>query len=306
MISLIINYHCLETQMKTIKKPFFSDCVGWPADMVPLLHELVDESEDIARSTFIAYADTEAMRRIEFALGYDRGFPMSKDYHVAYKSHKATGIKFFVHSAIEFVFADAKQIEDLASLVYQKLVLEDLEDELPHVETVALPADLVRLAFVNQWSDDFIRLVDERTKHLNLGEGARDEFFEAIAQDLQLYALRGGDPEILKSVENILNLPSSDNLEELLQDNKSLCERFDLPIATPENTRGSLRVIGSTMTELVLAVNDTSAVVVERAKVDPLATRYDEKVSVSFSSVGLVSSVKPLAPIPKSKASMSM
>lgn len=292
--------------MKTIKKPFFSDCVGWPREKVDLLHELVDEAEDIARSTFLAYADSETMREMEAFLGYGKGFPMSKDWHVSYHVHRPTGIKYFKHSGIEYVFADKEQISSLERLVEQKQTLLNLEDQLPHVETIDLAADLVRLAFVNQWSDDFIRLIDERTKHLKLEDGAKDEFFENIAQGLQLYDLRGGDPAILTSVSNILNLPSGVNLDDLLQNNKSLCERFDLPVATPENARGSLRVIGSTMTEVVLAVNDTSAVVVDRAKVSPLAMRYDEKVSIGFSSLGGVASVKPLAPTPKSKASMSM
>ncbi|MBQ69787.1 hypothetical protein CL689_07100 [Candidatus Saccharibacteria bacterium] len=292
--------------MKTIKKPFFSDCVGWPREKVDLLHELVDEAQDIARSTFLAYADSETMRDMEVSLGYGKGFPMSKDWHVSYHVHRPTGIKYFKHSAIEYVFADKEQMVSLERLVEQKQALLDLEDQLPHVEAVCLPADLVRLAFVNQWSDDFIRLIDERTKHLNLADNERDEFFGAIAQDLQLYALRGEDPASLVSIANLLNLPSVDNLQEFLDENRSLCERFDLPVATPGNARGSLRVIGSSMTEVVLAVNDTSAVVVDRAKVSPFATRYDEKVSISFSSLGGVASVKPLVPTPQSKASMSM
>lgn len=292
--------------MKTLKKPFYSDCVGWPRDKVALLHELIDESEDIARSTFIAYADTETMRGLESNLGYDRGFSMSKDYHVRYKSHKATGIKFFVHSAIEYVFADAEQIEKLDSLVLQKQELKDLEDELPHVERLELPANLLRLALVNEWSDDFICLVDQRATHLGFTDQEKEGFFSTIAQDLQLNQLRGGDTRILGTIAGRLNLSSTDNLLELLEGNQSLCGRYDLAPATPENTRGSLRVIGSTMTELVLAVNDTSAVVVDRARVDPLAARYDEKVGISFSSLGMVSAVKPLRPAMKSTASMSI
>ncbi len=91
--------------------PFFSTCVDWPLP-VPLLTELVDDSREISRRTFLKYVDREEMRQIESDFGYERypsrGLTMANDYAVTYyrsKLHNCPSV-FFVWSAIEYVFIE--------------------------------------------------------------------------------------------------------------------------------------------------------------------------------------------------------
>ena len=91
--------------------PFFGDCVSWPEDKLPALHHIIEHGEDITRETFVSKVDAETRQGIERHLGYDRVFPITKDWHVAYRSVPDLGIVYMVHSGIEIVFARPEQIE---------------------------------------------------------------------------------------------------------------------------------------------------------------------------------------------------
>lgn len=87
--------------------PFYSDCVAWPDDKLAALRHLVDEGENIARATFMKHVRTEEIPpdwypHNRFSWGYSfarlRGWP----------------IYWYVHSAIEFVFAEPRMIDALA------------------------------------------------------------------------------------------------------------------------------------------------------------------------------------------------
>jgi hypothetical protein len=71
------------------------------------LNFIINNEQEITRQTFLKHVNKDELREIEQSLGYDRNFPMSKDWHVTYhKSKTPTGKRtyFFCHSAIEYVF----------------------------------------------------------------------------------------------------------------------------------------------------------------------------------------------------------
>lgn len=99
--------------------PYFSDCVGWPKHLVDApggLCDMIDAKIEITRSTFLKHVDQERLEEIEEGLGYaprtsrakDKGIRMTQDYHVRYYRAPLLGTQayFFVHSAIEYVFAN--------------------------------------------------------------------------------------------------------------------------------------------------------------------------------------------------------
>lgn len=93
---------------------YMNSCVNWPQHDVSAeggLSDMVDQSRDVSRSTFLKYVDQTDLHELEAALGYTRspkqGLTMADDYHVSYhrsKLHDET-VYFLKHSAIEYVFA---------------------------------------------------------------------------------------------------------------------------------------------------------------------------------------------------------
>jgi hypothetical protein len=101
--------------MKHKPLPYFSNCVSWPKHLVDApsgLCDMISDGVDITRRTFLAHVDRQALAEIEADLGYQTPGPgrltMAGDCHVAYRKGTVLGrpAYFFVHSAIEFVFAD--------------------------------------------------------------------------------------------------------------------------------------------------------------------------------------------------------
>lgn len=90
-----------------------NNCVNWPADDVHVqggLVDMIDNSVDISRRTFLKHVDRENLQELEASLGYEkhpkRGLTMAGDYHVTYhrsKHHDQT-VYYVKHSAIEYVF----------------------------------------------------------------------------------------------------------------------------------------------------------------------------------------------------------
>lgn len=82
---------------------FMTNCVASDGKSI---NDMTHAATQIKRSTFLKRVDRSDLREIEKCLGYDRGFPMSKDWHVSY--HKSTyqgqPCIYFVWSAIEYVF----------------------------------------------------------------------------------------------------------------------------------------------------------------------------------------------------------
>ncbi len=82
---------------------FLTNCISADGDDINAMKEA---STMIKRRTFLSHVDLKSMCDLERSLGYDRGFPMSRDWHVSY--HKSTyqgkPCVYFVWSAIEYVF----------------------------------------------------------------------------------------------------------------------------------------------------------------------------------------------------------
>ena len=67
---------------------------------------MIDNIENISRRKFLANVCKEDLKELELALGYDKHFLITRDWHVNYfvsKHHNQT-VYGFQHSAIEYVF----------------------------------------------------------------------------------------------------------------------------------------------------------------------------------------------------------
>lgn len=97
-----------------MKRRFFNTCVAWPPEYMPALNFLISNSDEITREEFLADVEPRQMRAWENRLGYGAGgLTMEEDYHVKYFRNQLTTIPFFVHSAIEHVFAGELEIKAL-------------------------------------------------------------------------------------------------------------------------------------------------------------------------------------------------
>lgn len=85
---------------------FLQTCVNTPADEVDDLYAMIDGADTISRRTFLKHVDRDELRREEQRLGYGRGLPMSRDWHITYhrSTWKGRPAYFFCWSAIEHIF----------------------------------------------------------------------------------------------------------------------------------------------------------------------------------------------------------
>lgn len=114
---------------KPQRRPFHSTCVGWPDD-IRVLEHLISEGRKIERAEFLTLVNLQAMKRLERGLGYGReGLNMAEDYHVAYFVDPESLVPFFVHSAIEHVFATPSDIDGIrARLDPPRVTAQDVSD----------------------------------------------------------------------------------------------------------------------------------------------------------------------------------
>lgn len=81
---------------------FFSDCVGWPQELLPALEFLIDKGEEIDREELLERVDIE-----------DAENSVPKwDWHIRYYRY-GDGIYWYDHSAIEHVYAEPESIGDV-------------------------------------------------------------------------------------------------------------------------------------------------------------------------------------------------
>ena len=98
---------------KRERRQFFSTCISWPEALSDAKDFLDENGEEVSRQTFLQHVDLRDFRSWEKALGYTKTLKMRDDWHVRYFLEPQTQIAFFVHSAIEHVFATREEIEDL-------------------------------------------------------------------------------------------------------------------------------------------------------------------------------------------------
>ncbi len=93
-----------------MKYKFYCNCVCWNSKDIDGLSEMIDNSIDITRKTFLKHVDREQLYNFESQLGYERfarrGLTMADDYTVSYHRSTLHGktVYYFRQSAIEYVF----------------------------------------------------------------------------------------------------------------------------------------------------------------------------------------------------------
>lgn len=70
------------------------------------INNMKETGREITRRTFLKYVNTESLKTVEKNLGYDRDFPMSRDWHVSYHRGTYRGVPavWFIWSCIEHIF----------------------------------------------------------------------------------------------------------------------------------------------------------------------------------------------------------
>lgn len=134
-----------------MSRKLYKNCVGWPENQIEALQYLIEHGVVIAREEFLAEVSPGQMQRIEKELGYDKNLKMSEDFHVRYFREPFTKIPFFVHSAIEHVFAAPAEIDLLTP--YARM--------LENTEAIVLDCPARYLGQEAQDPDEFPDLLDE-------------------------------------------------------------------------------------------------------------------------------------------------
>ena len=83
---------------------FVTDCVGSTFEDI---RDLIDNGDDaISMRTFAMAIGRDGWRQLSAMLGYDRYFPLSRDWHVGYYRGTFRGIPavYMRHSGIEYIF----------------------------------------------------------------------------------------------------------------------------------------------------------------------------------------------------------
>jgi len=111
----------------TEKMVFFSDCVGWPHELVTVpggLTDCIDQEDDITIEEFLQHVDVDHVVEFTHSLNYtgptkqyndvdhpkhnseNFGMSMEDDYHVSYHRSELLGktVYYFKHSGIEHVY----------------------------------------------------------------------------------------------------------------------------------------------------------------------------------------------------------
>jgi hypothetical protein len=81
---------------------------GFNADGDDINHMKGSHTIEVTRRTFQSYLTKHAWQDIQESLGYDKGFRISRDWHVAYYRSTYQGVPcvYLVHSAIEHIFTE--------------------------------------------------------------------------------------------------------------------------------------------------------------------------------------------------------
>jgi hypothetical protein len=102
----ISRYHKFIKTTAATKLQFFCNCVGWPQKYMDALHYICDEGEEITRDEFLKHADVfcDEDQTVDDVLP-------PKDWGISYYKLSGFDLYYFIHSAIEHVFADESTIK---------------------------------------------------------------------------------------------------------------------------------------------------------------------------------------------------
>ena len=90
--------------------PYFGACKSWPAEKLAALEWICENGVEIDRATFLGRVAPSKLRSWEKVLGYRDGRSMADDWHVRYFRSPDGEAHWFIHSAIEYVFARPETI----------------------------------------------------------------------------------------------------------------------------------------------------------------------------------------------------
>lgn len=94
---------------------YVTDCIGSTYEDI---QDLIETEVSVSLETFRKAVGLRAWREIQAVLGYDRSFPISKDWHVGYYRGVYRGVPayFLRHSRIEHIFTlEGRQGPSLAT-----------------------------------------------------------------------------------------------------------------------------------------------------------------------------------------------
>jgi hypothetical protein len=106
-------YKVLSDEHRNLKGvQFYYDCTGWPEEYADALRYIRDEGVDIERSEFLKAVnlDSYSSKNADELLPED-------DWHIRYKEVEKFGVYFFIHSGIEHVFSDEKNVDKIQKIV---------------------------------------------------------------------------------------------------------------------------------------------------------------------------------------------
>lgn len=250
------------------KLPFYNNCVGWEQADMGLLHELIDESEDCTRSTFLKRIAPDTFKEIERSLGYNHNFKMKDDWHVQYKHHPLSGAYFMVHSAIEYVFAGPEEIEKLREVVQKREDLDEIEFNDVMVKKTSLTPELSRLCFLHEFPDHFINQLLARAEHDSLDENGTLALFKEVAQNILLSSLRQGDEELLNRASAVMGFESPEQMLRMHDGYKDYIASLGLSMLTKETAQPPLRVLDASHTLVLVSTGNMTAHLLQRSMIE--------------------------------------
>jgi len=90
-----------------MEKRYHTNCVNSTASAI---QNMVDDSKEISRKTFLKHVDKDDLEVLSQDLGYalhhSQGLTMSRDWHIKYykAEYKGKPCYYFIWSAIEYIF----------------------------------------------------------------------------------------------------------------------------------------------------------------------------------------------------------
>ena len=100
--------------------PYFGACKSWPAEKLAALEWICENGVEIDRATFLGRVAPSKLRSWEKVLGYRNGRSMVDDWHVRYQRSPDGMAYWFVHSAIEYVFARPETIDAIQTAALEE------------------------------------------------------------------------------------------------------------------------------------------------------------------------------------------
>jgi len=123
--------------------PFYSDCVSWPSENEDALDTIRRNGDSCSFTEFKSNVKKDQLREMIKTFGYDKSFTIQKDWAVKFCKY-SKDVYFFVHSGIEYVFAEGTTIDKIQKEYEEKEALSSLSDILYHRTSLHNAADIMK------------------------------------------------------------------------------------------------------------------------------------------------------------------